>query len=983
MKAFIPGQRVISDTEPELGLGSVEQVDARTIRIAFPASDETRIYALAEAPLHRVKFSPGDTITDQSGVSLQIENVEHDTDNLLLYHGQRENGDSATLAEVELSNLPQLNKPQERLLCGQLDNERWFRLRYETLQQLNKLSASPLRGLGGARVSLLPHQLYIAHEAAQRFAPRVLLADEVGLGKTIEAGLILHQQLLSGRAQRVLLVVPEPLMHQWLVEMLRRFNLRFSLFDQTRCEALESEMPNPFTAEQLVLCSLQFFLQQPERQTQAIEAGWDLLVVDEAHHLQWQAEAASPAYTFVEQLAQTTPGLLLLTATPEQLGAASHFARLRLIDPHRFHDLEAFLQEEAQYQPVAEAASELLDSDRLSDAAMATLRHKLADDGQLSLQLAQINDSELDADLREEARDHILNQLLDRHGTGRVLFRNTRNGVKGFPLREARAYPLSADHIYDCIHTHLSAEQTRQAFAKEFDKPMAQLMLTPEALYHTLKSLGARGMAALPDWWLIDPRVDWLVEQLKNLRKDKVLVICADPETALALEDHLRQRHALRVGVFHEGLSIVERDRAAAYFSDMQGGAQALICSEIGSEGRNFQFAHHLVLFDLPLNPDLLEQRIGRLDRIGQRHTIQIHIPYLEHSAQHVMYLWYQHGIDAFTRTCPAGAGVYAQLQPQLHALLEAQQIDTNEMDALIAQTVPVYEQINQRLQAGRDRLLELNSFRSQQANTICRKIEQQDRDTHLADYMARICDAYGVEYEHHSAGSAILRPGDHMQVHHFPELKQEAVTVCYQRELALLHEDRWFLTWEHPMVGGIIDMLLGSERGNTCVSVCKILGQKTGSILLECIFSLECVAERQLQVNDFLPPTVVRVLLNSKGEDLQPALSTEQLQGLPVDLGKQTTQQIIQSHQSLIRKLLIAAKQHAEKQAGALINQSLKRMQDILLQEHARLSALAQTNPNIREDEIQFLQLRREQLTTRIQASRLRLDALRLIIAT
>ncbi|MCO6763725.1 hypothetical protein KQH43_32020, partial [Streptomyces sp. EL5] len=79
----------------------------------------------------------------------------------------------------------------------------------------------------------------------------------------------------------------------------------------------------------------------------------------------------------------------------------------------------------------------------------------------------------------------------------------------------------------------------------------------------------------------------------------------------------------------HEGMSILERDRAAAYFADEEFGAQVLICSEIGSEGRNFQFAHHLVLFDLPAHPDLLEQRIGRLDRIGQRHTIQLHVPYL------------------------------------------------------------------------------------------------------------------------------------------------------------------------------------------------------------------------------------------------------------------------------------------------------------------------------------------------------------------
>lgn len=107
-----------------------------------------------------------------------------------------------------------------------------------------------------------------------------------------------------------------------------------------------------------------------------------------------------------------------------------------------------------------------------------------------------------------------------------------------------------------------------------------------------------------------------------------MLVICAKADTALQLEQMLREREAIRAAVFHEGLSIIERDRAAAYFASEEEGAQVLLCSEIGSEGRNFQFASQLVMFDLPFNPDLLEQRIGRLDRIGQMHDIQIMVPY-------------------------------------------------------------------------------------------------------------------------------------------------------------------------------------------------------------------------------------------------------------------------------------------------------------------------------------------------------------------
>lgn len=183
---------------------------------------------------------------------------------------------------------------------------------------------------------MIPHQLHIAKEVGSRYAPRVLLADEVGLGKTIEAGMIIQQQWLSGRASRILILVPDALIHQWLIEMMRRFNLHFALFDEERCVEAFADAANPFDTEQLVLCSLDFITKKRKRFEQLHESDWDLMVVDEAHHLLWDAEQPSRAYEVVEALAQDTAGVLLLTATPDQQGHESHFARLRLLDPERF-----------------------------------------------------------------------------------------------------------------------------------------------------------------------------------------------------------------------------------------------------------------------------------------------------------------------------------------------------------------------------------------------------------------------------------------------------------------------------------------------------------------------------------------------------------------------------------------------------------------------------------------------------------------------
>ena len=243
---FTPGQRWISDTELQMGLGTVLSVEHRTVTIIFHASGETRTYAKQSAPLTRVRFVAGDIVRSAEDWELHVTDVE-EHDGLLVYIGLRDE-QPAVLDETKLDNFTKLNRPADRLFTGQIDKNKWFHLRYQTLLHQNRLGHSELHGLSGARTSLIPHQLYIAHEVANRYAPRVLLADEVGLGKTIEAGMILHHQLVTERAQRALIIVPETLLHQWLVEMLRRFNLQFSIFDNERINAITESNPgeNPF-----------------------------------------------------------------------------------------------------------------------------------------------------------------------------------------------------------------------------------------------------------------------------------------------------------------------------------------------------------------------------------------------------------------------------------------------------------------------------------------------------------------------------------------------------------------------------------------------------------------------------------------------------------------------------------------------------------------------------------------------------------------
>ena len=961
MADFIPGQRCISDAELQMGLGTILTVEARTLTVLFMATDETRTYAKLSAPLTRVLFSVGDNVTRHDGVKITVREVT-ENHGLITYSGTDSSGLKHEIKEAELDNFIQLNRPSERLFNGQIDKDNWFDLRYQTLLHKNRLAKSDLYGLIGSRTTLIPHQLYIAHEVANRYAPRVLLADEVGLGKTIEAGLILHHQILTERAQRILIVVPETLIHQWLVEMLRRFNLHFKIFDKNRCDDLikENIFDNIFFAEQLVLCSIDFLVSNSAVFEQCIKAEWDLLVVDEAHHLQWSAEEPSIEYMVVEQLSFHTKGVLLLTATPEQLGKESHFARLRLLDPNRFPSYQQFIDEEENYEPYAQVIEDLLNAKTLSTDDIALITTTLGEGDNLSL-LNLVNENiNQDENLMLNARIELVEHLLDRHGTGRVLFRNTRSAVKGFPDRQLNAYPLPMPEQYrDLKHND------------------AYELLTPEVLYQQ--------QAQAEHWTKIDPRIKWLCKKSAELYPHKILVITANATTALDITQYFKTQTGLHATAFHEGLSIVERDRAAAFFADFETGSQILVCSEIGSEGRNFQFAHHLVLFDLPINPDLLEQRIGRLDRIGQKNTISIHLPYLENSAQAACYQWYNEALQAFEHTCPAGHAVYQRVEHELHqALNETQQNNnTNEtLNNLIKHSKALHHELTQSLQRGRDRLLEYNSCRPAVAQDIGQRAEIEDNTSQLSDYMESVYDCFGIDNELHSEGCFIIRPTEHM-ISHFPGLSEDGMTITYERNIALSFEDAHYISWEHPLTNNAIDMVLTNEMGNTSVTATDYSGVKAGSVLLECLFSIESAPIEELQSNRYLPPTMIRVVCDERGADHHSKLSHEMINETRQLVDSAIGNKIVKVKKKILKAMLQRSEKYAELKSRKILAQAQQSATETLSIEINRLKALSKVNPNVRADEINYFEKQLANLTGVIEAANLRLDAVRVIVAT
>ena len=522
----------------------------------------------------------------------------------------------------------------------------------------------------------------------------------------------------------------------------------------------------------------------------------------------------------------------------------------------------------------------------------------------------------------------MINQLIDRHGTGRILFRNSRHVVQGFPEREFYAYPLQGD-VENSDETYLH----------------------------------------------------WLVSLLKNLNTVQVLLICKHATTVLGLQKKLRDKYALNVAAFHEGMSIIERDRAAAYFADQDAQVQVLLCSEIGSEGRNFQFVHHLILLDLPENPDLLQQRIGRLDRIGQKHVIKIHVPYIIGSQQHSLCRWYAEGLRLFQANSNAASEVY-QLQKQ-HVDHVCANVEQDGLDELVDNAVDLMLKIEAEMHQSRDLLLELNSCRKEVAEQLISDIQGMSDVPVLWQYMEDIFDCFGVDSEYHSENCAILQMGETQRATHFPHIPEDGVTVTVSRDIALAREDMQYLSWEHPMVVSAMDLVLSDNIGNAAISVVKHVELAAGQYLLECLFLIECSAPLNLQLSRFLPATPIRILIDQNQQDLTEQVLHDDLLELGNKIESEQITAFIGGEHNNINAMLAIAEQQAETKMQDVISKANTQMLQVLAREIKRLQALSKVNPGITDEEIQVFKEKAIVSHGYINDAKLRLDAVRFIITS
>lgn len=880
---FVLGQRWVVDSEPDLGLGIIVGESTRTVDLFFEQGDCERRYAKEEAPLTRIVFEVGDTVDLAGGEQKMVKEV-FEQDGLVLYLCAEEPEDQF-IPETKLSGAIQLNQPFMRLMTGQIDKPAWFAFRRQLDSAVGRTWRSRLNGLLGTRASLIPHQLYIAWTACSYDQVRVLLADEVGLGKTIEAGMILTRMIKSERIARALIAVPDALQVQWLVELIRKFDLTPDLY---------AGEEHDFQSGQIHIVPHSTLKNDSQR---LLESEFDLVLIDEAHHILQDTEE----FTCLDQLSQLVEHLILLTATPEQLGLESHFARLHLLDKNKFANLEDFKKQEANY---------------------AELNQKLRALPEGLNQL--ITDYKLDTK-EDDSIEHIQGQLLDRHGVGRSMFRNVRKAIEGFPSR-----------IVDPV------------------------LLDNE------------------EW---ETKFEWLATFSKNIEnKEKLLVICHDMDHVFQCQQYLWSKHGIDTSVFHEEQSLMERDKAAAYFAEDEFGCQILICSEIGSEGRNFQFSHHLICLDLPEHPDLLEQRIGRLDRIGQEQDVNIHILFAENSTDQIQFFWFNDILECIAQQNPAAGTVHDTYWADYSAAHENSK--QKEKAALEETAKKEQKTLRASIESGRDALLEMNSCRQPQANTLAEKIALFEQET-PKELIETASDLFNFHFEESHGDAYSLIPSDKMVIPSLPGVPSEGCEVTFSRATANARDELKFVSWDSPFIQGLWELLNTSELGSASVAMFVTKQLPAGHCLLETCFDISIQSPVAAEARPFLSQTSVRSLvLDVSDKDLSNALSEDALQKNISSVNKKLARQIIRARKENIPQWFKKNDSFSEQQKTKIIDQASQDASSHYDEEIDRLEELSKVAEDIDHEHIEQLKVKKSKvLDALLKACILRLSAIRLIV--
>lgn len=512
-----------------------------------------------------------------------------------------------------------------------------------------ELLISPMQ----SNVIPLPHQIAALKKVLSSSPPRYMLADEVGLGKTIEAGLVLKELKLRGLAKRILIVVPKGLAKQWQSEMRIHFNEEFQMIngdDIPNLDRLFASEGGAWKIFDQVLVSLDSIkpidrrkgwtkervaAYNKSRLENLVQAGWDLIIIDEAHRIGGSTEQVA-RYKLGKVLSEVAPNLLLLTATPHQGKSDAFFRLLNILDPQAFPDETSVSKQTVERYLVRTEKRNALDQEghplfQSRSTSMVPVSWGIGYDTHRQLY------EEVSEYVREGYNKAIKNKkphigflmvLIQRLVTSSTMAVKTTLERRLEVLKDIQdSEPSALLNLFGEEVEELDGEEQQEL-----------LVVSPLAMSNEIKTveflitLATRCANEREDAKTVALRN--LITQLEQQERDpklKVLVFTEFVPTQAMLQTYFEQR-GFKVAVINGSMGREERQLAQDEFAD---DARLLISTDAGGEGLNLQFAHIVVNYDLPWNPMKIEQRIGRVDRIGQAKPVSAYNFLLKDSVEY------------------------------------------------------------------------------------------------------------------------------------------------------------------------------------------------------------------------------------------------------------------------------------------------------------------------------------------------------------
>lgn len=850
-----PGQLVWSPADPSLGVGLVTGVAGTAVRVRFFRLQEERAYTTRgnEAVILRYAIAHGERVHERKGGEVRVSALaDEDAEGLRSY----DLDDGRRVPESDL--VPDIRDigAKQRLATFHLVHPELVRARLRGLRLARVGQRPGFAAILGSRVEWLPHQIDVAARAIDSDPVRLLLADEVGLGKTVEAALIYAGLRHEDRVRRVLVLTPDALCIQWLGELYRKAHELLVLLDERRIEDARIDFPdlNPFEAHQKVVASIDAIASDQTLASHAAAAQWDLVIVDEAHHLRWRHESGgNDRYRLVEALAGRSRHLLLLTATPMALDPTEYHALLRLLDQARFDDPSTFEAVASRVARIRDVGGQLAAAvegskpitKRLDQAASRVL----ADDPSDAKRWERLKGLKPSSKTRAELAEQVLSALRERHGLADHVVRNRRGPVGGLPERRPETFMLEPPEpqellievgegvVLDLMGS-FEASRERNLMLGQF---LRALWAAPRALTDILMPVSPalvkelaplildvvdapRDSDGLPTG---DARLRWLVQRLAGLEPGEKLLVFAESAVAVRrLKEALDGTVGGDMAVFHRELAPRDQDRQVAWFRD-PAGPSLMLSTESGGEGRNFQFCHQVVLYDLPWRPATTEQRIGRVDRVGQREDVRVLVPCFKGGYEAAILKIMQDSIGVLD--CTVG-GIDHSLEYVSDRLAEliVTRSGSDDWKKLYLETSKLVQDSRKRIKDEADPILDHASFAPERVKGLMQSVPA-DLEARTEAFVHGFADAsrlafrsrgahiYAVEGAPSAAGGAD---------------KEAGFVATFSRTHALDHEDVEFLSIGHPLVNHALDWAKESSDASAALALCRGF-PKDGAVFL------------------------------------------------------------------------------------------------------------------------------------------------------